>query len=583
MCSFFGIKTDNPELIEFLKNNQDKIFRKLKYRGPDIHRIEEIEKNFILAGFVLAINDFVPQPIEKDGAWLVWNGEIYNCPKEYSNDSQYLIELFNNQGTDVIFNYQDNGRGSLLSEIDGEYAICYYNKGFLHIITDDFFTKPLCYSLTDKTLIFSTYESAINDLDSNLPVVHALPNTYYVFDTNRYQLVSQREIYKWDFQPRHNTFEFWNQAFEESVKKRINTDKKIFLPLSSGYDSGAICCEILQQNFPCTMYSYLGVENQEILDQRFKLIAESENSNSIIVNPRKDFDINFQEFYEKAENFVGYHYDGTPYIDTFHAYSCFGHYIICRDAKRKGYDICLSGHGSDEIYSDYYSPSTKSSSTLKGNYTNVRKKWPNFDMGYGRNTLGMFERTAGACGIETRYPFLDRNAVQNFLWLSDELKNYNYKQCLHQLMSARSFPFDDINLKNSLRIFENDKNNQLFTYYLGKFYRQNNLILPKYINKKRLINTYKKSSSKNIGKSSIDFVKRAKSKEKEGDYQEAISLYRQSINRLPNFYLTHQLLAEVLLKSGDLLGAISELKAAIKLNPKSLFCKQELKKLLSNI
>jgi asparagine synthetase B (glutamine-hydrolysing) len=582
MCSFFGIKTDNPELIEFLKNNQDKIFRKLKYRGPDIHRIEEIEKNFILAGFVLAINDFVPQPIEKDGAWLVWNGEIYNCPKEYTNDSQYLIELFNNQGTDVIFNYQDNV-GSLLSEIDGEYSICYYNKGFLHIITDDFFTKPLCYSLTNNTLIFSSYESAINELDSSLPVIHALPNTYYIFNTNSYQLVSQREIYKWDFEPRYNTFEFWNQAFEESVKKRINTDKKVFLPLSSGYDSGAICCEVLRQNFPCTMYSYLGVENQEILNQRFKLIAESENSNSILVNPREDFDINFKEFYEKAENFVGYHYNGTPYIDTFHAYSCFGHYIICRDAKRKGYDICLSGHGSDEIYSDYYSPNTKSSSTLKGNYTNVRTKWPNFDMGYGRNILGMFERTAGACGIETRYPFLDRNAVQNFLWLSDELKNSSYKQCLHQLMSSRSFPFDNINFKNSLRIFENDKNNQLFTYYLGKFYRQNNLILPKYINKKRLINTYKKSSSKNIGKSSIDFVKRAKSKEKEGDYQEAISLYRQSINRLPNFYLTHLLLAEVLLKNGDFLGAISELKTAIKLNPKSLFCKQKLKKLLSNI
>jgi len=583
MCSFFGIKTDNPELIEFLKNNQEKIFRKLKYRGPDIHRIEEIEKNFILAGFVLAINDFVPQPIEKDGAWLVWNGEIYNCPKEYSNDSQYLIELFNNQGTDVIFNYQDNGSGSLLSEIDGEYSICYYNKGFLHIITDDFFTKPLCYSLTNDTLIFSSYESAINELDSSLPVFHALPNTYYIFDTNRYQLVSQREIYKWDFEPRYNSFEFWNQAFEESVKKRINTDKKVFLPLSSGYDSGAICCEVLRQNFPCTMYSYLGVENQEILNQRFKLIAESENSNSILVNPREDFDINFKEFYEKAENFVGYHYDGTPYIDTFHGYSCFGHYIICRDAKQKGYDICLSGHGSDEIYSDYYSPNTKSSSTLKGNYTNVRTKWPNFDMGYGRNILGMFERTAGACGIETRYPFLDRNAVQNFLWLSDELKNSNYKQCLHQLMSARSFPFDDINFKNSLRIFENDKNNQLFTYYLGKFYRKNNLIPPEYINKKRLKNTHKKSSSKNIAKLSIDFVKRAKTKEKQGDYQEAISLYRQSINCLPNFYLTHQLLAEVLLKNGDFWGAISELKTAIKLNPKSLFCKQKLKKLLSNI
>lgn len=34
--------------------------------------------------------------------------------------------------------------------------------------------------------------------------------------------------------------------------------------------------------------------------------------------------------------------------------------------------------------------------------------------------LAKEESTAGAHGVETRYPFLDRNLVQEFLWLSSD-------------------------------------------------------------------------------------------------------------------------------------------------------------------
>jgi len=37
------------------------------------------------------------------------------------------------------------------------------------------------------------------------------------------------------------------------------------------------------------------------------------------------------------------------------------------------------------------------------------------------------EFTAGAHGVETRYPFLDREVVQEYLWLTGEVKNREYK------------------------------------------------------------------------------------------------------------------------------------------------------------
>jgi asparagine synthetase B (glutamine-hydrolysing) len=87
--------------------------------------------------------------------------------------------------------------------------------------------------------------------------------------------------------------------------------------------------------------------------------------------------------------------------------------------------IFLSGHGGDEIFSDYGNEGNRKSSILDLDYTNVRSKWPNFDSAYGRNIIQMFERVAGCFGIESRYPFLDKQVVQEFLWLSDTLKIVN--------------------------------------------------------------------------------------------------------------------------------------------------------------
>ena len=40
------------------------------------------------------------------------------------------------------------------------------------------------------------------------------------------------------------------------------------------------------------------------------------------------------------------------------------------------------------------------------------------------------ELTAGALGIEARYPFLDKNFVQEYLWLKSSNKNREYKSVL---------------------------------------------------------------------------------------------------------------------------------------------------------
>ena len=59
MCSFLGIITDNTDLLDKIEDNQDTLFKKLKYRGPDIQNFTRINKKTLFAGFVLAIHHFV--------------------------------------------------------------------------------------------------------------------------------------------------------------------------------------------------------------------------------------------------------------------------------------------------------------------------------------------------------------------------------------------------------------------------------------------------------------------------------------------------------------------------------------------
>eukprot|EP00438_Fugacium_kawagutii_P021707 Skav224773 [mRNA] locus=scaffold1604:677088:681471:- [translate_table: standard] len=105
---------------------------------------------------------------------------------------------------------------------------------------------------------------------------------------------------------------------------------------------------------------------------------------------------------------------------------------IYRQASYDGQRMFLSGTGADEIISDYGS---------QGVPFELWQMPPAWSTGHGgpqvlavlrtgrrswschvlpEDYLAKEESTAGAHGVETRYPFLDRNLVQEFLWLSSD-------------------------------------------------------------------------------------------------------------------------------------------------------------------
>ena len=67
--------------------------------------------------------------------------------------------------------------------------------------------------------------------------------------------------------------------------------------------------------------------------------------------------------------------------------------------------------------------------------------WHSFYDGTQIKYLNKEEYVAGHFGIETRYPFLDKYLVQEFLWLHPRLKNSKYKSALDEYLTTNNFPF----------------------------------------------------------------------------------------------------------------------------------------------
>jgi len=229
--------------------------------------------------------------------------------------------------------------------------------------------------------------------------------------------------HKFDFNNQHkDNYDDWLKAFENSVKKRAVNN--CFMGMSSGYDSGALSNELLKQGINFKAFTNFNNENEFILKERLIGIPECEEIKM------------GAKLYSKYRGFL----EGKVNNETIKDTASMGVAYIFEMAKNKGRTIFLSGQGSDEIYSDY--SLFPRQSTFKGKYPDKLYEWSNFRGYLQLIYLTGLEEIASIYGIEIRYPFLDIDVIQEFLWLKVELKNKNYKAPLFEYLIKNNVPFD---------------------------------------------------------------------------------------------------------------------------------------------
>lgn len=453
MCGFiFAYTKKKPSEQSIIYAN-----RFIQHRGPaatnKVH-LKSLDGNHItlLHNLLDISGQSVVQPLSRDGMHLLFNGEIYNYLDiaNVSSDTFALLEFLKKNSK-----FKDG--------LDGEFVMASYSEEgqVLQILTDPFLTKPLYFGRSDDPSEFAcaSYPSALTELGFN-HIYGAQPNTKYIINliNSSITISESYPVHKFEIQQNSLTYDSWCEAFIEAVRKRaLHGGHLPMLALSSGYDSGCISLAMKLLNIKFNAYTMQSGENIEILERRYEYFGDIIDNNFIIdpVSKNEIYALSLQAG-KRIENLLYHHNDGEGFIRMFSDPGALGSYLIANAASRNSEIVNLSGSGGDEIYSDYafkgnkYSVHSEFGGVFPGNLDGFFP-WKKFYGNTQRSYLMKEEFVFGAFGIESRYPFLDKAVVGEFLKLDPELKNRNYKAPLHYFMEKYNFPFE-LNAKRGFAI-----------------------------------------------------------------------------------------------------------------------------------
>jgi asparagine synthetase B (glutamine-hydrolysing) len=385
---------------------------KKKGNNSFIQRRGDVVNSVLYEGFnfvhtLLPINGFIKQPYLENGIAMLYNGEVYNLPYKKS-DGENIIPLYQKYDKDFT------------KYLDGEYAIALYDfrKKKAVFATDPFGTKPLF----RRGVECASYRSGVGG-------ERLEPNTVSIVNLDTGKEECRQTTKEWNWNQFKDTYDDWVSAFESSVRKRAV--ERCFIGLSSGYDSGAINYALMKIGKRFKAFSINNNENTEIIQKRGAVSYEYDQC-----------PVDFQRLKEKLNDIVEpekYHFSQENLIREDIA--SVGLAAICERAKNEGRKVILSGQGADEIIGDYRLYPKQSN--FKGIFPKELKKWENFDGGFNSDYINKEEYIGGAFGIETRYPFLDTEVVQEFLNLSQTLKNAYYKAPIREYLIRYHIPFEE--------------------------------------------------------------------------------------------------------------------------------------------
>jgi len=402
-------------------------------RGPDLTKVIEVNGVKVLHNLLQITGESTPQPIVDGDLVCVMNGEIYNYKSfgDYKSDVLCVLPLYREYGMDFA------------KKLDGEFAIVIidFEKDELILVNDTFATKPLWIQSTDNEFAVASYQSSV-EMCGFGNGFKMWGNYVWNFKLSTMEQIGSEQLVEFDIVQHKDNYDDWVTAFQNSIKKRTeNTKQEMFLGLSAGYDSGAITCELNKQSKKYTAYTIMSGENPDIIKARHNLVDDGE----IIHLTKLEYDKLFAGNKDYCEEFT--------YKDMYKNYNIkddkasVGLAAICDRANKREQKIYFSGQGADEIISDYGFNGDKiyDHSSFGGKFPKDLEgffPWHSFYDGTQIQYLNKEEYVAGSFGIETRYPFLDKDLVQEFLWLSVELKNKQYKAPLHHYLQINNFPFE---------------------------------------------------------------------------------------------------------------------------------------------
>ena len=377
MCGLAGFI--NFENNEWLAKNAGHV---QQHRGPDAQKTWQ-HNNVAFSHQRLSIIDLdsrSDQPFEKNGLVIIFNGEIYNYKelKDSIKKNHPTIEFITTSDTEVLLELYRIKKEKCLDDLIGMFSFAIYEieSGKLFIARDHFGIKPLfCTQIEnrfafaselktlinipgfDKSINMNSLTAAMNFLwipgdETMFSNCYKLPPAHYMtIDTlASYPVPTLNCYWKLDtnitIADEEQAIAAFTKCMEATIQRHLVADVPVSSFLSGGLDSSLISVMATKINSPLSTYT-IAISAK---DKKIEQMPEDEKYARQLANQFL-FDHHEIEIAPEIINAlpeIVYTLD-EPIGDP----AAINTYLICKEARRRGVKVLLSGMGADEILFGY--------------------------------------------------------------------------------------------------------------------------------------------------------------------------------------------------------------------------------------
>ncbi len=376
MCGIFGYVGDYSSVDTY------QIDALIAHRGPDDSGDFRDDK-LLFCHRRLSIQDLSrqghqPMYSADRNYVIIYNGEIYNhlelrleLSKKYSFSSHSDTET-------LLYGYIEYGEG-FFKQLNGIFAFAIYHipSGELVIVRDPFGVKPLyCYKDQKRVIFSSELKTISNTLNEKEVDVHGIVNyLYYLwspgtqtglknvfkltpgrfikFNVNDLSEFHEESYYSLPFGKvkEIKDYKYWENELEEklttAIKRQLISDVPLGFFLSGGLDSSLLVA-IYRRLYPDQKIQAFTIDTGNSFkeegfedDLRYaKLVAQHLNVDLTIVNSSIDI-------VQQIDHMIWCLDEPQADLAALHVEN------ICREARKEGYVVLLSGAGGDDLFSGY--------------------------------------------------------------------------------------------------------------------------------------------------------------------------------------------------------------------------------------
>ena len=417
MCSImcYAGKDISREMME-------ELIGRTKMRGPDAWNVTETEFGY-LAFARLAIMGLSPegmQPFEKNGSYVVCNGEIYGFRTLKEELSQRDYEFSSGSDCEVLLPlYKEYGL-EMFAHLDAEYACVIYDgeKKKLLAARDPIGIRPLFYGYSKSGNI--AFASEPKSLMGLVEKVFPFPPGHYYYDGEFVCYEDIGAVRGYVHEDLDTITKNIHDKLVKGVEKRLDADAPLGFLLSGGLDSSLVCAiaaNILKR--PIRTFA-IGMD-QDAIDLKYaKQVADFIGAFHTEVIMTKE------EVLESLETVI----QALATYDITTIRASMGLYLVCKAINENtDLKVLLTGEISDELFGYKYTDFAPNAAEFQKEAGKRLRELHYYD-------VLRADRCLAANSLEARVPFGDLDFVRYVMAIDPQKKMNTYGKGKYLLRKA---------------------------------------------------------------------------------------------------------------------------------------------------